>query len=109
MPVENYGLKWNYDDGMVGKLAGGDHVKFYEQIGIYVIYWGDQIVYVGRSGSGNNPGIYGRLKGHKEDGWKFSTYSWFGMYPVGAECRVDRSAPTMSVPQTVKNLEALLI
>jgi len=109
MPIRNYGLKWSYDAGMIGKLPGGKPVDLSSQRGIYVLYRGDEISYVGKSVRGDNPGIYGRLIGHKEKKKRFKTYSWFGVSPVGDTGLIDHVAESLTLDELTTNLEPLLI
>ncbi len=109
MPIQSYGLKWRYDLGMTGFQAGADPVDFSGQIGVYILYRDDDIVYVGESSKGKKKGIYGKLIGHKDDGWAFSTYSWFGVLPLDAQNHIDLTAANLSAERLVKNLEAMLI
>ena len=109
MPIRNYGLKWQYGRGMTGTLLGGNPVDLSKQLGIYVIYRGEGIVYVGKSARSDKSGIYGRLKGHKEDGWTFKTYSWFGVLPVDSGGALSYLPDNLTIEELTTNLEALLI
>lgn len=86
MPIQNYGLKWKYNDGPWGR-RGKRHaaVDFSNQIGIYVLHQGDRNVYVGRSGKGKKPTIKSRLTHHvKHKSRKWDSFSWFGFKRVNS-------------------------
>jgi len=108
VPIRNYGLKWKFDAGMTGE-AGGDPIDLSAQLGIYLIHRGEKIVYVGKSAKGKTAGIYGRLIGHKHEGMRFSTYSWFGVLPVNNAMSIDFLAAPLTTAELITNLEALLI
>ncbi|MEH2480170.1 hypothetical protein V1282_003527 [Nitrobacteraceae bacterium AZCC 2146] len=90
MPIKNFGLRWDRKqaeaDGLWGKRRGEDPVNLGDQIGIYTLEKSGKIIYVGKSGIGENPGITKRLYCHtlnnKSDKW--DTFSWFGIRPVRA-------------------------
>ena len=56
---------------------------FRRQIGVYVLYRENQIIYVGQAGSGNND-LYSRLKNHLTDHLadRWDKFSWFGILNV---------------------------
>ena len=100
MTIKNYGLMWDRDavawtgvKGNAGHLTGlgpighakKDQVQadFRQQIGVYVLYEGRRVVYVGQAGSGNND-LYSRLKNHISDHLadRWDRFSWFGIRNV---------------------------
>lgn len=111
MPIRNYGLKWSFLDGMTGRQFRGPQVKLNEMHGIYALYdRNDRLAYIGRSGEGKGPGIYGRVYAHRiEQKWDFDVYSWFGVLPVSDEGLIMRDADKLTTEELTKNLEALLI
>jgi hypothetical protein len=81
------------------------------QIGLYVLYQRDELMYVGRSGDGKHPSISGRLRYHyKEDKYKigkWDRHSWFGF--LSAAKLSEQITISMSVGEYISDIEALLI
>lgn len=88
--IQCYGLRWKASDVFWGKrnnpgtLLGYRRgkkrhpVDFREQLGVYVLYAGDRIIYVGEAHS-QRDGLYGRLRKHREEfGERWDRFSWFG-------------------------------
>ena len=83
MTIKNYGLMWERDcvhwsgaRGNAGRLMGKGpigkpnkdqlEVDFRHQIGVYILYRNESVVYVGQAGAGNNT-LFSRLKNHFVD------------------------------------------
>src|SRR5436190_405996 len=71
---------------LLGVPAGGrrrDPIDFREQVGIYILYRGHNMVYVGQAGR-NNPMLLRRLNTHRRDNLagRWDTFSWFGLRHV---------------------------
>jgi hypothetical protein len=128
MPIQNYGLNWVMERSMCtsrgrasgeweiwGKAAKGTRVNFARQIGIYVLYKEDKMVYVGRAGGSalDTATILGRVYDHrfgersKKD---FDTFSWFGMLAVDdAGQLVSEASRNLEIASVISDLEAVLI
>jgi hypothetical protein len=88
MPIENMGLEWNREVaevvGLGGRRRGEQPVYFGDQIGIYTLEKNGEVIYVGKSGTGDNASINVRLTDHTRNNKKnkWNTFSWFGIRPV---------------------------
>jgi len=91
------GLYWRKDlvdwRGQAGRLLGTEkgskragEVDFAEQVGVYALYAGFRLVYVGRANVGKNGCLGRRLKQHTVDhlAGRWDTFSWFGLKRVTA-------------------------
>lgn len=91
--IRSYGLLWSESDihwgtgRQPGKLLGvparakrSKPIDFREQIGIYVLYHGHDMIYVGQAGA-RNARLFNRLKRHKKDHLadRWDHFSWFGL------------------------------
>lgn len=99
--LKNMGLFWKLDgvrwpghgqDGsksLVGIKAGAKrlrHANFWEQQGIYALYEGFHLVYVGQAGLGDKSTIGGRLDSHRKAlAGRWNRFSWFGFRRVLAK------------------------
>lgn len=91
------------------QLAGSSAVDFGEQVGLYVLYDGSRLVYVGRV---NEPRLAKRLREHTRDrlSGRWDRFSWFGVRAVTDEGLASfSSSATVSMDTLIKTLEALLI
>ena len=122
LTVNAYGLYWrrnlvDWDATSNGRLlgnAGSTLVDHADQDGIYLLYSGNEIVYVGQSRTPNSrAGLYMRLKSHhmdyrKTDRW--DTFSWFGFRPVEGETGDLLQAPeTATIGDVINIIEAIFI
>ena len=99
MMITHYGLRWSAQAawGGDGKILGllepfenpemptneeyGRAEDYGDCIGIYCLYKGDELVYIGQTGLKEGDGcLYKRLKQHTEDDLKgkWDAFSWFG-------------------------------
>lgn len=92
-----YGVRWDRElicwDKTTGSLFGRayddrDKVDFADQVGVYILYDMINLIYVGRTASEKNKGLYSRLKSHstnerRADRW--THFSWFGLRVVDEE------------------------
>lgn len=100
MTIKNYGLMWDRESvrwvgtkGNAATLLGqgpiGNSIKdqvevdFREQIGVYILYRNEGVVYVGQAGAGNNT-LFSRLRNHLTDHLadRWDKFSWFGVRKV---------------------------
>lgn len=113
--LRNYGLKWKKsdvdwsDNTLYGKSKSTKkHFDFAEQIGIYVLYDENKIVYIGQSVDSS---IFTRLKDHKKKKAGWDKFSWFGFYDV--DIQTQKVSKTTNCFPTTKDiadaLEAILI
>jgi hypothetical protein len=117
MPIKNVGLEWSREVaeeiGLWGKRRGEVPVYFFEQIGIYTLEKNSTVIYVGQSGTGDNPSIGSRLVQHTKNNKrkKWDTFSWFGIRPVRPATGTLVATPTitMETGSVIKDIETVLI
>ena len=75
-------VTWGRGCRIMGQqVEGAAHVDFSEQQGVYLLYRGNSIVYVGRT----TDSLRARLKDHaskKNKSYRWDHFSWFGFRPV---------------------------
>jgi hypothetical protein len=112
MTIYNYGLDWELRYAMMGLRGGrGQPVDLRDQVGIYALYKGKELVYIGKSGSGIYPNMIGRIYNHDKYGLKvgkFDRYSWFGFKPVIRGELQDPRHPSRPA-EAIRDVEALLL
>lgn len=122
MIIKNYGLRWWRHlifwgwPGKAGCLRGrlGDSVvDFREQIGIYILYDHEKIVYIGQAVKDTH-NIFSRLKDHTRDSLadRWNRFSWFGIRKVvgGGERLADIAAGYKTdTRDMLDHLEAILL
>lgn len=121
--IQCYGLRWKASDVFWGKrnnpgtLLGYRRgkkrrpVDFREQLGVYVLYAGDRIIYVGEAHSPRD-GLYGRLRKHREefiDRW--DRFSWFGFRGINEDDSLSTAVGSFkaSMQTAIEQVEAVLI
>jgi len=123
--IQAYGLFWRLEDvfwgagGQAGKLLGvpkgarsSEPMDFRTQAGIYVLYSGHEMVYVGQAGSGKAM-LFNRLKAHRKDqlAGRWNKFSWFGLRRVLASGKlgpVNKKAKS-SFDMALDQIEAVMI
>ena len=114
--ITSFGMYWQRDavDWSSGCAVWGkqhpsaDPVNFHDQLGIYLLYDVQGLVYVGRS---TERPLGRRLYEHTKDrmATRWDRFSWFGLRPVSEEGRLG-DLPDKYLPNTlVPAFEALLI
>lgn len=91
------------------QLAGSSAVDFGTQAGIYVLYDGSRLVYVGRV---NEARLAKRLREHTRDrlSGRWDRFSWFGVRAVTETGLADFSpSATVTLDSLINTLEALFI
>lgn len=85
-----------------------DPVDFYKQRGIYLLYDGREILYVGRATKGP---LGKRLFEHTKDRMsaRWDRFSWFGIRPVSEKGKIGSQPETYSANMLIPSLEAILI
>lgn len=84
-------------------------VDFHGQEGIYILYDGPRIIYVGRTTTGN---LGARLRAHTEDRLRsrWDRFSWFGVKPVRQDGQLaDATQTGIDLNTLIATMEALLI
>lgn len=87
---------------------GSEAVDVSEQIGIYLLYDGREVVYVGRS---IDRPIGLRLYEHTQDRLRarWNRFSWYGLYGVTDSGKLTKSVPDIDAGSLIRALEAVLI
>jgi hypothetical protein len=123
--IKSYGLFWSETDvfwgvgsssgsllGVPARARSSEPVDFREQIGIYVLYAGHEMIYVGQAGSGNAK-LFSRLKKHRKDvlADRWDHFSWFGLKRALNDGKLssDSKRAASSVTMALNHMEALLI
>jgi hypothetical protein len=123
MLIRSVGLFWHADrvywgaGSQAGKLWGvprtnvtADPIDFRDQRGIYVLYAGYEMVYVGQTGS---QGLLTRLKQHRHDDLfeRWDRFSWFGLRWVRQDLELSSMTTARHVPtnDALDHIEAILI
>ena len=98
--------------GVPAKNVSVEPIDFRDQVGIYVLYAGYQMVYVGQTGS-KNTFLLNRLKQHGKDdlAGRWDRFSWFGLRWVkkNGELSAVVDAHHPSTSRTLNHIEAILI
>jgi len=120
-PIRAFGIHWNRDfvnwkgnPRLLGQQQkGAEKVDFSEQRGVYLLYDGRAVVYVGRAidqplGTRLYQHTFDRLSG------RWDRFSWFGLLPVTPEGKVKSAGQELAtlsvkVDDLVATLEALLV
>ncbi|MDY3678912.1 MAG: HTH domain-containing protein [Actinomyces urogenitalis] len=113
-----FGMFWRRDEvdweqrgqALLGaQLKAAESINFAEQVGVYILYSGDRVIYVGRI---TEPRLGPRLWDHTRDRLtgRWDRFSWFGVRAV-AENGTLGAVPTgnFAVDMLVATMEALLI
>jgi hypothetical protein len=102
-------VDWGSNPKVLGmQRIGSTPVDFCNQLGIYLLYDGREVIYVGRS-SDRPLGI--RLFEHTKDrlATRWDRFSWFGLKPVSESGELKPIAASYSSQLIITALEALLI
>nr|WP_077686832.1 HTH domain-containing protein [Tessaracoccus aquimaris] len=113
-----FGMFWRRDEvdwdqrgqALLGaQLKAAQPINFAEQVGVYILYAGDRVIYVGRS---TEPRLGPRLWDHTRDRLtgRWDRFSWFGVRAVADDGSLG-FVPTgnFAVEMLVATMEALLI
>jgi hypothetical protein len=123
--IEAYGLFWdaaNVDWGKGGNAKAlwgipawqknAEPINFASQVGIYVLYEGHQMIYVGQVGSGRAT-LFGRLRRHHHDAiaGRWDRFSWFGLCSVRADGNLGnpKKIERATLATILNKMEAVLI
>jgi len=113
-----FGMFWRRDevdwdragkDLLGSQLKAAQPVNFAEQVGVYILYSGNRIVYVGRT---TEPRLGVRLWEHTRDrlAGRWDVFSWFGVREVAPDGSLGPvPSGNFAVDMLVATMEALLI
>jgi hypothetical protein len=102
-------VDWNASPRLLGmQQIGAEPVNFYSQLGIYLLYDGREIIYVGRS---TDRPLGKRLYEHTLDrlSTRWDRFSWFGLLPVSDKGKLHELPNSYVATKIVPALEAILI
>ncbi len=102
-------IEWNASPRIIGmQQIGAETVDFSKQTGIYLLYDGREVIYVGRA-TERPPGK--RLHEHTLDRFssRWDRFSWFGVLPVSDNGELGSMPSTFTGSSVIPALEALLI
>lgn len=107
---EKDSINWGRGCRILGQNVGGSAaIDFSEQQGIYILYRGTSVVYVGRATTGN---LRDRLKYHasvKTRSFRWDRFSWFGFRPVDDEGVLGELPKEIKAEDLIGVLETALI
>ena len=102
-------VEWNRTPKLLGmQQIGATPVDFYKQLGIYLLYDGREVIYVGRA---TERPMGKRLYEHTVDRMsaRWDRFSWFGLLPVSEAGEIGRLPESYSAAKLIPALEAVLI
>jgi len=114
--ISSFGMYWSRDavewtraPRILGKQYGGSmDVDFCSQCGVYLLYDGREVIYVGRA---TERGLGIRLYEHTWDrlASRWNRFSWFGLMPVTGEGKLQPMPGTLEASKLTPALEAILV
>lgn len=114
--VKVVGMYWNADrvdwktnPKLLGQQQPGSQpVDFSNQVGIYILYDQNRVLYVGRAADGR---MGPRLSEHRRDrlNGRWNRFSWFGLRGVDENGQLTDASFTADQPQILSLMEAILI
>lgn len=102
-------MEWNATPKLLGMSdLGGTPVDFCKQLGIYLLYDGREVIYVGRSTEGY---LGRRLYEHTKDrlAVRWDRFSWFGLLPIFGDGQIGLLPENYNGANLIPALEAILI
>ena len=102
-------IDWKTQPSLLGmQQLGAEPVDFRDQVGIYLLYDGREIIYVGRAVE--RP-LARRLYEHTVDrlSTRWDRFSWFGLLPVSDKGKLGQVPATYSSQKLMPALEAIMI
>ena len=102
-------IKWVATPKLLGmQNIGATPVNFSKQLGIYLLYDGREVIYVGRTTDG---ALGKRLDKHTTDRMaaRWDRFSWFGLLPVTDDGRLISLPQSYDAAKLIPALEAILI
>ena len=102
-------IDWTSKPKVLGmQQIAAEPVDFHDQVGIYLLYDGREIIYVGRT---TDRPLGRRLYEHTMDrlSSRWDRFSWFGLLPVSESGKLGKMPATYPSPKLIPALEAILI
>lgn len=102
-------IEWTATPKLLGmQQIGATPVDFYKQLGIYLLYDGREVIYVGRT---TDRPLGRRLYEHTIDRMsaRWDRFSWFGLLPVSDAGQIGELPDAYGAAKLIPALEAILI
>jgi len=102
-------VEWRATPKLLGKQqAGSTPVDFHKQLGIYLLYDGREVIYIGRS---TDRPLGRRLFEHTFDrlAARWDRFSWFGLLPISESGQLGPLPPSYDAAKIIPALEAILV
>jgi hypothetical protein len=102
-------IEWSTTPKLLGmQQIGATPVDFFKQLGIYLLYDGREVIYVGRT---TDRPLGRRLYEHTMDRMsaRWDRFSWFGLLPVSESGQIGSLPETYDAAKLIPALEAILI
>ncbi len=102
-------IEWIATPKLLGmQQIGATPVDFFKQLGIYLLYDGREVIYVGRT---TDRPLGKRLYEHTIDrlSTRWDRFSWFGLLPVSDTGQIGQLPETYGAAKLIPALEAILI
>ncbi|WP_309400043.1 HTH domain-containing protein [Cerasicoccus maritimus] len=102
-------IEWSSKPKILGMQdTGADSVNFAGQLGIYLLYDGREVIYVGRA---TERSLGRRLYDHTLDRMaaRWDRFSWFGLLPVSEKGTLGTMPESFDSQKLIPALEAILI
>lgn len=102
-------IEWLATPKLLGmQQIGATPVDFFRQLGIYLLYDGREVIYVGRT---TDRPLGRRLYEHTMDRMsaRWDRFSWFGLLPVSETGQIGALPETYDAAKLIPALEAILI
>jgi len=102
-------IEWVATPKLLGmQQIGATPVDFFKQLGIYLLYDGREVIYVGRT---TDRPLGKRLYEHTIDrlSTRWDRFSWFGLLPVSDTGQIGPPPETYGAAKLIPALEAILI
>jgi hypothetical protein len=114
--ISSFGMFWRRDavewisnPKLLGmQQIGAEPVNFNKQIGIYLLYDGREVIYVGRA---TDRPLGKRLYEHTPDRFssRWDRFSWFGLLPVSEDGALGKMPDSYKSANIVPAVEAIMI
>jgi hypothetical protein len=115
--ITSFGIFWRRESvywrsGVTGLLGmqqrGATEVDFGGQLGIYLLYDGREVIYIGRA---TDRPLGKRLYEHTQDrlAARWNRFSWFGLLPVAESGALGKMPKNYDATKIIPALEAILI
>lgn len=103
-------INWKSPKLLGQQQIGAKGVDLSEQKGVYLLYDAREVIYVGRAYKGSST-IISRLADHDKDrlSARWDRFSWFGLYSVQENGKLNKGLPSLDAEPLVQMLEAVLI